>query len=203
MASQITSVSSVHSTVLSGVDQRKHRNSTPLAHLRGIHRSPVNSHHKGKVTRTMFSFDDVMMDNFEVMTRQRMLPFTSRMRRDDINSQVQFKSLIEFVMQINCPVSDKWRLHKWHLKITGIVCRLALKYSSVIEIYRCFALLPSYVWLIKICYIQFVYDFTVTIDKIVLKDGGVSSGEGWLCACVMYKGRKARFGIFCRKRCSL
>ena len=134
MASQITSVSSVHSTVLSGVDQRKHRNSTPLARVRGIHRSPVNSHHKGKVTRTMFSFDDVMMDNFEIVTRQKMLPFTSRMRRDDINSKVQFKSLIEFVMQINCPVSDQWRLHKWHLKIAGIVCRLALKYSSVIEI---------------------------------------------------------------------
>ena len=43
-ASQITSVSIVNSTVCSGVDQRKHQSSTPLAFGRGIHRWPVNSH---------------------------------------------------------------------------------------------------------------------------------------------------------------
>ena len=33
-----------------------------LAFVRGIHRSPVNSPHKGPVTRKMFPFDDVIMN---------------------------------------------------------------------------------------------------------------------------------------------
>ena len=79
MASQITGVSIVYSTVCSGADQRKHQNSASLAFmrlcfilfcfvlviftmmtssngnisallaiLRGIHRSPLNSPHKGQ-----------------------------------------------------------------------------------------------------------------------------------------------------------
>ena len=37
-----------------------------LAFVRGIHRWPVNSPHKGPVTRKMFSFDDVIMRNRSV-----------------------------------------------------------------------------------------------------------------------------------------
>ena len=47
--------------VCSGADQRKHQSSASLAFVRGIHRSPVNSAHKGPVTRKMFPFDDVIM----------------------------------------------------------------------------------------------------------------------------------------------
>ena len=54
MASQITSLTIVESTVYSGADQRKHQSSTSLAFVRGIHRWPVNSPHKGPVTRKMF-----------------------------------------------------------------------------------------------------------------------------------------------------
>ena len=61
MASQITGVSIVYSTVCSGADQRKHQSSASLALVRGIHQSPVNSPHKGPVTRKMFPFDDVIM----------------------------------------------------------------------------------------------------------------------------------------------
>ena len=61
MASQITGVSVVYSTVCSGADQRKHQSSASLAIVREIHRSPVNSPHKGQVTRKMFPFDDVIM----------------------------------------------------------------------------------------------------------------------------------------------
>ena len=61
MASQINGVSIVYSTVCSGADQRKHQSSASLAFVRGIHRWPVNSPHKGPVTRKMFSFDDVIM----------------------------------------------------------------------------------------------------------------------------------------------
>ena len=62
MASQITGASIVYLTVSSGADQRKHQSSASLAFVRGIHRWPVNSPHKGSVTRKMFPFDDVIMD---------------------------------------------------------------------------------------------------------------------------------------------
>ena len=49
MASQITSLTIVYSTVYSGVDQRKHQSPASLAFVWGIHRSQ------------MFSFDDVIV----------------------------------------------------------------------------------------------------------------------------------------------
>ena len=61
MASQITSLTSVYSTVNSGADQRKHQNSASLAFVRGIHRWPANSPHKWPVTRKKIPFDDVIM----------------------------------------------------------------------------------------------------------------------------------------------
>ena len=48
MASLITGVSIVYSSVCSGADQRKHQSSTSLAFVRGIHRWPVYSQHKGQ-----------------------------------------------------------------------------------------------------------------------------------------------------------
>ena len=61
MASQITSLTIVYFAFYSGADQRKHQSSTALAFVWGIHWSPVNSLHKGPVTRKMFPFDDVIM----------------------------------------------------------------------------------------------------------------------------------------------
>ena len=61
MASQITSLTIVYSTVYSGTDERKHESSASLAFVRGIHRGPVNSPHKWPVARKMCPFDDVIM----------------------------------------------------------------------------------------------------------------------------------------------
>ena len=73
VASQITGVLIVYSTVCSGADQRKHQSSASLAFVWGIHRGPVNSPHKWPVTRKMFPFDDVIikisrlfMDNLQL-----------------------------------------------------------------------------------------------------------------------------------------
>ena len=59
MGSQITIVSSVYSTVCSGVDQRNHQSSASLAFVKGINRE--NSLHKGPVTQKIFPFDDVII----------------------------------------------------------------------------------------------------------------------------------------------
>ena len=61
MASQITCLTIVLKTVYSVADQRKHQSSASLAFVRGTHRGPVNSPHKGTVTRKIFPFDDVIM----------------------------------------------------------------------------------------------------------------------------------------------
>ena len=61
IASQITSLTIVYSTVNSDANQRKHQSSASLAFVWGIHRGPVNSPHKWPVTRKIFPFDDVIM----------------------------------------------------------------------------------------------------------------------------------------------
>ena len=61
IASQITSLTIVYSTVYSDADQRKHQSSASLAFVWGIHRGPVNSPHKWPVTRKMFPYDEVIM----------------------------------------------------------------------------------------------------------------------------------------------
>ena len=62
IASQITSLTIVYSTVHLDADLRKRQSSASLAFVRGIHRWPVNSPHKWPVTRKMISFDDVIMN---------------------------------------------------------------------------------------------------------------------------------------------
>ena len=66
MASQMTSVSIICLTVYSGADEWKHQSSASLAFVRGIHRWPVDSPHKGPVKREMFPFDYVIMDQMEI-----------------------------------------------------------------------------------------------------------------------------------------
>ena len=61
MASQITSLTIVYSTVNSDADQRKHQSSSSLAFVRGIQRWPVNSPQKWTLSRKRFPFDDVII----------------------------------------------------------------------------------------------------------------------------------------------
>ena len=67
MASQITSLTIVYSTVYSGADQRKHQSFALPAFVRGTHRSPGNSPHKCPVTREMFPFDDIIMTSHDIL----------------------------------------------------------------------------------------------------------------------------------------
>ena len=55
VASQITNLMIVYSTVYWRADRRKHQNSASLVFVRGIHRWPMNSPHKLPVTRKMFT----------------------------------------------------------------------------------------------------------------------------------------------------
>ena len=61
MASQITSLTIVYSSVFSGAVQTKHQSSASLTFVGGIHLWAVNSPHKGPETRKMFPCDDVII----------------------------------------------------------------------------------------------------------------------------------------------
>ena len=61
IASQITSLTIVYSTVYSDADLRKHQSSASQTFVRGIHRGPVISPRKWPVMRKMFPFDDVII----------------------------------------------------------------------------------------------------------------------------------------------
>ena len=56
------------STVCSGLAHRKHQSSASMAFEGGIHRWPVNSPHKGPVTRKMFPVGDVIIGCISVTT---------------------------------------------------------------------------------------------------------------------------------------
>ena len=78
MTSQITGVSFICSTVGSGADQRKHESSASLAFVRGIHRWPVNSPHKRRVTRSKcFHHYDPSLE--QQITRWSFQPIRSRL----------------------------------------------------------------------------------------------------------------------------
>ena len=69
MSAMVVSQITILTTVYSGTYQRKHQSSASLAFVRGIHRWPVNSPHKGPVTRKMFPFDDVIVPSHGFIIR--------------------------------------------------------------------------------------------------------------------------------------
>ena len=98
MASQITSLTIVYSTIYSGSDQGKHQSSASLAFVWGIHRWPVNSPHKWPVTRKMFSFHEVIMES-------------------DPPISVKFNSTL----------SHTWKAHKVKLSFSYVIAELVVK----------------------------------------------------------------------------
>ena len=74
MASQITSLTIVYSTVYSGANQRKYQSSVSLPFVWGIHRWPGNFPHKWPLTRKMFPFDDVIMNELNPITASISVP---------------------------------------------------------------------------------------------------------------------------------
>ena len=61
MASHITGVLIVCSPVCSGIHKRKHQSAASLACVKKIYRWTVDYLHKEQVTRKIFPFDDVIM----------------------------------------------------------------------------------------------------------------------------------------------
>ena len=79
MASQIVGVSIVCSSVCSGADQRIHQSLASLAFVRGIHRSPMDSPHKASVTREIFPFNGVIMNDHPARSQENSKPLDGEM----------------------------------------------------------------------------------------------------------------------------
>ena len=77
MASQITSLTIVNSTVSSGADQRTHLSSSLLAFVWGIHWWLVNSPHKWPVIQKMFPFEYVIMFPCSVFNDDKVMCMTT------------------------------------------------------------------------------------------------------------------------------
>ena len=120
-ASQITGLSMVSSTVCWGADQRKHQSSASLAFVRGIHRSPVNSSHKGPVTRKMFPFDDVIMHRCVIKHCTKITLFPSSSPLQPIHLSV-------------CIVSQ-WGCHLVYCSIKKHLIDLSAHWSNIYASY--------------------------------------------------------------------
>ena len=134
MAFPNTSLTIVYSTVYSVADQRKHQSSASLAFLRGIHRWPVNSPHKGPVTRKMFPFDDVIMLSCSVSVKMP-LPVTC-MSEPRPNSLRNFRQFPLTTLQLLLDdVIDAWN-DKTPLsqlcKYTISISQLQTRFSSMV-----------------------------------------------------------------------
>ena len=119
IASQITGLTIVYSTVFSDADHRKHQSSASLAFVRGIRRGPVNFTHKWSVTRKMLPFDDVIMAYTQKMIAQ------SKSRRYSIRSNEEcILNVPKFKHDTVSLCVGLWR---------GITCQRTLGYAMKLK----------------------------------------------------------------------
>ena len=119
MASQITSLTIVYSTVDLGVDHRKHQSSASLAFELGIHRWPVNSPHKGPVMRKMFPFEDVIMDAGNI--------WCVYYHRNSLGSNINTVVIVRHTTNSTCAVLRNNNLHSTccFCNENSILCKVA------------------------------------------------------------------------------
>ena len=105
VASQITSLTIVYSTVYSDADQRKHQSSASLAFVRGIHRGRWIPRTNVPVTRKMFPFDDVIM--LSIWHDCNFYTVFNVGYHKNVNwiDQMKFMLLLSLFLQVHFPVS--------------------------------------------------------------------------------------------------
>ena len=93
MVSPITSLTIVYSTVYQGTDQRKHQNSSSLDFVRGYSPWPVNSPHKGSVTRKIFPFEGVIINDESPWRHTTMCALNFRIFELELKTQKHVHNL--------------------------------------------------------------------------------------------------------------
>ena len=131
MVSQITSLAIVYSIVYSGADQRKHQSSASLAFVRGIHRWPVNSLHKGPVTWKKFPFDDVIMKTEFHIKKKMICEIGARTVKnsDEITSWPEYISHLFILLSSTASVFSQNILWRGSLMFS-LICALSKESHS-------------------------------------------------------------------------
>ena len=152
LASQITSLTVVYSIVYSGVNQRKHQSSASLAFVLEIHRGPVNFPHKWPVTRKMFPFDDVIMNDGQVENMNEVHPCP--VNRLTVWLLGNFDAFLRSNFQadfgdwwLRCLLGNCSQISWTSLMIRQHWCRYCLGYVKVIRHYLgqyWYSVMPSY-----------------------------------------------------------
>ena len=137
MASQITSLTIVYSPAYSGADQRKHQSSASLGFLQGIHRWPVNSPHKGPVTRKMFPFNGVIMDVTDRRFCTKPLPhlqqFSAKIQHTSLEKLIHSQTS-QYILKPSLPlVRTKLRwVHAYNICVGGITSSSSLSRTRLL-----------------------------------------------------------------------
>ena len=128
MASQITSVTIVYSTVCSGVHHRKHQSSASLACVTEIQQWAVNFPHKGPVTRKMFPYDDVIMGLYVVifgaLCRYSHGKYVWYFHQRTLRISMWYEIIYHRIRQANFNISQKLALHEGLISIYNVLNRL-------------------------------------------------------------------------------
>ena len=124
MASQITSLTIVYLTVYPRRRSKKNQSSASLAFVRGIHRSPVNSPHKGPVTRKMFPFDGVIMVEIHVnMTIQSWLligwQHSQKSVRHHVSQEIRRTTATSLARYEKTKIHQTWCYGVLFFRVTG------------------------------------------------------------------------------------
>ena len=129
MASQITSLATVYSTVYLGGDQRKHQSSASLTFVRGIHWWPVNSKQTWPVTQKIFRFEDVIMVETLCPSSQYLafisifdscwefVPMGFKMWKFHVDLYKQFKCALSGTRFCHIEVCKKWNDHRQQVHV--------------------------------------------------------------------------------------
>ena len=125
MASQITSLTIVYSTVYSGADQRKYQSSASLVIVWGIHRGLVNSPHKWPDARKIFKFDDVIMKELIVLISYFVA------NRTPILEAVGNEAHKPYT---RCGVYGQWWRLEWLHSSSLVALRLSVSYAAWLPI---------------------------------------------------------------------
>ena len=109
VASQITSLTIVYSTVFSDAGQRKHPSSASLVFVWGIHRWPVNSPHKWPAKGQMFHFQSAgkmeLSDIFSnIQSTRKRIPSNWFLRLSNlfVHESPELNESIRLSSQCNC-----------------------------------------------------------------------------------------------------
>ena len=108
-------------TVCHSCDEWKHQSFALLAFVRGIHRWPVDSPHKGPVTQKMLPFDDVVIfSSYQLMTQCWQQQASSRI------SILELRRQIEWLLGLHANYMDLENLRKTYRTFDQYICSVSV-----------------------------------------------------------------------------